>query len=275
MKKFVAVIVSICCLLCISPVAFATAPLNYVVLGDSIAAGSGVYNSEEACYGKIVADTNGYEYSNFAVAGYRSEDLLNITLARDDVKKALKKADIVSISIGGNDFLQQDLPKLIALAAIGDYHHLENIEANLYTNIDKIITAIRKLNPDCVILMQTLYNTHTGLMEDIYDLAIPRVNDAVISYYNNNPGAYEIVDVETAFEGHPEYVAVDTIHPTAVGNVVLAQCVLDKISELGLGEETEPTVNTTGIDEIPYTSYILSFFLNLFRNFFNIFNISV
>lgn len=31
----------------------------YLVLGDSIAYGSGITNSREACYGKIVADTNG------------------------------------------------------------------------------------------------------------------------------------------------------------------------------------------------------------------------
>lgn len=271
MKKVIAIITAVCCLLCICPVVFAEGPLNYVVLGDSIGYGSGVYNSQDACYGKIVADTNGYNYSNYAVPGYRSEDLLYITLGRSDVRNAVAQADIISISIGGNDFLQQDLPKLIGLAMVGDYHYLEDIEANLYTNLDRIVTLIKELNPDCTILMQTLYNTHIAAMGAIYDLAIPRVNEAVLSYLANNPGAYEIVDVAAAFEGHPEYVAVDTIHPTAVGNVVIAELVLAKISELGFGGATEPAVSATGIDEIPFISYILNFFFNLFRNFFRLF----
>ena len=49
---------------------------NYLLLGDSIAYGQGIANSQDACYGKIVADTNGYNYSNYAVDGYTSSALL-------------------------------------------------------------------------------------------------------------------------------------------------------------------------------------------------------
>ena len=49
----------------------------YLVLGDSIAFGSGLTNSREACYGKIVADTNGYEYVNHSVPGHTTSNLIN------------------------------------------------------------------------------------------------------------------------------------------------------------------------------------------------------
>ena len=58
-------------------------------------------------------------------------------------------------------------------------------------------------------------------------------------------------------EGHPEYIAADTIHPSAVGNVELARLILRHLKDLGLGEKTEPATNKPGIDEIPYLSYIL------------------
>ena len=43
--------------------------INYLVLGDSIANGYGLMNSESAVYGKIVADTNGYSYINESYGG--------------------------------------------------------------------------------------------------------------------------------------------------------------------------------------------------------------
>ena len=271
MKKIISIILTLCFILALCPAVFAEETLNYVVLGDSIAAGTGVLNGKQACYGKIVADTNGYNYVNYGVNGYRSIDLIDRVLTNEQAINDIKNADIVSISIGGNDFLQQNLPKLIYLAAQGDYHHLDNIEANLYDNLDVIITTIRSLAPDCVILMQTLYNTHISLMGEIYDLAIPRVNNVVYSYLENNPGVYEVIDAATAFDGHPEYVAVDTIHPTAVGNVAMAEIILEKLNDLGLGDNTEPEVNAIGIDEIPFSSYFFSLLMKIFRTFASVF----
>lgn len=49
---------------------------HFVVLGDSIAYGSGLSNPKGAVYGKIVADTNGYSYENYAVPGHTTQKLL-------------------------------------------------------------------------------------------------------------------------------------------------------------------------------------------------------
>ena len=269
MKKLLAFVIAVCMLLCVCPVAFAEQPLKYVVIGDSIAAGSGVLNSENACYGKIVADTNGYDYMNYGVPGDRSQDLLEI-IKRTDVLTSLADADIISISIGGNDFLQQDLPKLIALAAVGDYHHLENIERDLTENLGEIVGLIRENNPDALIMLQSLYNTHIGVLGAVYDLAIPRVNAAVNAVYDEYAdGNILIVDLASDFENHPEYVALDTIHPTAVGNIRIAEIILDTLAQRGLGvTSAEIAVNVTGIDEIPYSSYIIKAILDFFRNIF-------
>ena len=66
-------------------------------------------------------------------------------------------------------------------------------------------------------------------------------------------------------EGHPDYIALDTIHPNAVGNIELAKLVLRTLYDLGLGDKTEPVTKNVGIDEIPFTSYIF----RAIRNFFN------
>lgn len=113
-KKTFCVLLSL--LLCFSAVSIAFAadePLNYVILGDSIGWGAGVLNSDEAVFGKIVADTNGYNFKNDAVNGYRTGDLLN-HLEKANIAEDVKNADIISVSIGGNNFLRGNMKDLIA-----------------------------------------------------------------------------------------------------------------------------------------------------------------
>jgi len=66
MKKIVSILLSVVLTLSVFGItAFAEEEkTDYVVLGDSIAFGAGMVNTVGACYGKIVADTNGYNYSN-------------------------------------------------------------------------------------------------------------------------------------------------------------------------------------------------------------------
>lgn len=61
MKKIVSILICISMLISVVGIsAFAAEDKPfYLVLGDSIAYGSGLGNPREACYGQVVADTNG------------------------------------------------------------------------------------------------------------------------------------------------------------------------------------------------------------------------
>lgn len=268
-KKVTAFLLAVVlCFSCLSVLAFAqetTKPLGYVVLGDSIAWGSGIRNSEEACYGKIVADTNGYTYSNYGVNGYTTTNLLNLLTENENARNDVKNADIISISIGGNDFLQQNLPVLITKTALGDYEILNDITEILNENFAEIIDIINELNGYGTIIVQTVYNPRTDFLRDIYGMAVERVNNCIYSYLEQNPGAYEILDVRPIFDGHKEYVAVDTIHPSAAGNIEIAKLLLQKLCDLGISSNTEPVLTTKGIDLIPFYSEIIQFFNQIFQ----------
>ena len=265
MKKIISILLTACLLLaCAAPAFAAEKRLHYVVLGDSIAQGSGVYNSDEACYGRIVADTNGYTYANYGVNGLRSWDLIEL-LKRNDAAADVAKADIISLSIGGNDYLQQDLPKLITQTSQGNYKIINDIQDNYRGYFAEIVSIIKSANPDVTLLVQTLYNPQYGAMRDIYGMATSRINEVITDYLAANPGAFYLVDTVPVMEGHPDYIALDTIHPNAVGNIELAKLVLRTLYDLGLGDKTEPVTKNVGIDEIPFTSYIF----RAIRNFFN------
>lgn len=228
--------------------AFASGKLNYLVLGDSIGFGAGIINPDEACYGRIVADTNGYNYENLSVSGYSTSALL-AHMKLPNVKNAIKQADIISLSIGGNDFLTSNMVQLGFEAAIlNNYSTFDKISESFYANYCKIIAEIKELNPDVVILAQNLYNPMDNAISDFYQEGVNRLNAGYNRYLSEHPNSIHIIDVAKAFKGHPEYIATDCVHPNAQGNVVIAKLVLQKLGSLGLGTSTTPVINNAGVN---------------------------
>ncbi len=250
MKRFTAIILSVTMIFCLFGIygyADSEKPF-YLVLGDSIAYGSGISNSREACYGKIVADTNGYDYANHSVPGHTTTNLIN-RLSDETVIADLKKADIISISIGGNDFLMGNLIGLMFDSIVlGDHTEYDRIAEGFYTNLCKIVDLINSHNADAVILMQTLYNPQSGYLRAPYQEGADRINAAIMKYNAEHPDEIVIVDVGSALGDDMANYADDEIHPSAAGNEIIAKLVLDKLHELNLGSNSAPVIAEKGND---------------------------
>lgn len=249
LKKSVAVLLClVMMLMSLSAVAFAEEKQFYLVLGDSIGYGSGIRNSQDACYGKIVADTNGYEYANHAIPGHTTTNLI-ARLKEDVVKADVEKADIISISIGGNDFLMSNLYGLMFDAMVKeDYSKFDEIAHSFYENFSTIISMIRELNGEAVILMQTLYNPQSGYLRAPYQQGADRINAAIEKFSKETPGEIIIVDVATALNSDMGNFASDAIHPSAKGNEEIAKAVLSEIAKFSPEGKTEPVINVKGDD---------------------------
>lgn len=249
LKKSVAVLLClVMMLMSLSAVAFAEEKQFYLVLGDSIGYGSGIRNSQDACYGKIVADTNGYEYANHAIPGHTTTNLI-ARLKEDVVKADVEKADIISISIGGNDFLMSNLYGLMFDAMVKeDYSKFDEIAHSFYKNFSTIISMIRELNGEAVILMQTLYNPQSGYLRAPYQQGADRINAAIEKFSKENPGEIIIVDVATALNSDMGNFASDAVHPSAKGNEEIAKAVLSEIAKFSPEGKTEPVINVKGDD---------------------------
>ena len=75
---------------------------NIVVLGDSIASGYGLEESEHS-YAQIIADYMDGNLENYASAGATTEETLAAIRGFDDEKKAqLAESDVVIISVGAS-----------------------------------------------------------------------------------------------------------------------------------------------------------------------------
>ncbi len=222
--------------------------LLYVALGDSIAQGTGLENYNVACYGAIVAKTNGYDFKNQAFAGHQTADMLK-DLSKADVAADVKKANIISISIGGNDFILGGMYKIMFDAWVcKDYDYMDEIIAKVYDNFCDIIAKVRKLNPKALLLVQTLYNPETGMKKEIYQTGLNKLNACYTRYLKEHPGSYVIVDAASVVKADEKMIAKDNIHPNAKGHVAIAKAYLKTLKKLKYGTKTEPVIVEPGKD---------------------------
>ena len=277
-KRFFSLVLCAVLLCCALVPGLAAGTTKYVVLGDSISRGAGIRNPGEACYGRIIANTNGYDYANFGVDGNMSDDLKNKLNRDSSVINAVKAADIISISIGGNDFLRDNMPAMIAKGLVENYGQIDRIVAEFSVNFNDIIAKIKSYNSHALILVQTLYNPMEGtaVINKVYAQALSQLNAVYTGYAAAHPGEIEIVDVAAAFAGKSGLIAIDTIHPNAEGNYLIARTIQAKLYELGLVNGTDIVVLAEAQDHVPSTKTtwqkiteffrgIIAFFRNLFR----------
>lgn len=245
LSKFIAVVLALAMVCGVLP-AFAAEDDKpvYVVIGDSIAAGTGLDSPNVDSYGAIVANTNGYTYINHAVPGYTTGNLLKLVQEDETVRADLAEADIISISIGGNNFLLSGLVILLFKAMVfKDYSSFDDICDGVYEDFCQIMSEIKSLNSDALILMQTLYNPRYDNIRNVYQEGVDRLNATFVRYIDENPQSMILVDVASAFDGDSNLIASDSIHPNANGHVVIARLLLAELKAAGLGTETEPVIS--------------------------------
>jgi len=265
MKKIAACI--LCTALCLSfgLSSFAAAeakPQKFLVLGDSIAAGSGVITDRERfAYAWIVAGAKGYELTNYGAGGDCSFDLLRKVKEDKTIRQAIKEADVIAISSGGNNLLHaEDFYGLIYEGLLGDYSKLKPIHDTIREDFYKTIPEIRKLNPDALLIVQTLYNPVFSILPPAlykaYGEAVGGMNATFYAYLEENPGAYVIADVYGECLRRYGTTFIDMTHPSFIGHAVIAGVLLDAIDGT---QNTKPTLfdELAGLAVSFLTPYIL------------------
>ncbi len=174
--------------------AFAAETKTYLALGDSISTGYGLDNpAAESFTGRLAKMLgDGYTYVNKANDGETIESLYK-KLDDEDFKSAVRQADIITLTIGGNDLMNLlykyladsmglSVEQVASALASGNMDMLNaaasvivqgNFEVSL-EDISKIkkfyddsINRIRSLNPDAVLIVATQYNPYDELVEMI------------------------------------------------------------------------------------------------------------
>lgn len=267
---------------------------NILVLGDGISSGEGL-EAGESGYAEEFAACAGGKLTNLAVPGYTTTDLL-AQLNNAETAAAVKAADFISISIGGNDLLIPGEDYLRSLKQDGETmmqtlkriskqgtNELANFMSGLTetlrtprntakANYPLLEEKLRALNPDAVIVMQTVYNPYE--LSDSYfakggytqsDIANFQM---FLDYVSNNEKQLNnaikaletvtVADVSEAFAGsawlYDQVYDLD-VRPSALGQALIASVVLKSTGVTGgsSGDITRAMENTllTDYETIP------------------------
>lgn len=241
-----------------------TGDKTYIVLGDSIAeALMGPRPLTEMVnygYYGVLGQRNGYIYYNQAVSGATSEDCLKF-LQKDADRgvnleySRLREADIIQLSILGNDFLLSDLNDLFFSLANDYYERIDSIVESSTITFSQIIDTIKEANPNALLLVQTVYNPyHEGCkivgpelierlrdelgeeyievpkLRELANKLITKLNGIIYKYHEENPDDFVLVDVYTHFNEIYEkdndlgarLILIDSVHPSSHGHAVIA-----------------------------------------------------
>lgn len=133
--------------------------LQYLVLGDSVALGQGSTDGEGG-YTSLISqylrkNQLHVKYINRAISGQTSEQLLQRLKTTTHLQEEIAQADLISLTIGGNDLLKRLLQEKNPMAILTQFYE---IQENYKTNLNEVLSEIRQLNPDAPILTTSLYN---------------------------------------------------------------------------------------------------------------------
>ncbi|MBR7082683.1 MAG: hypothetical protein IKI51_01570 [Clostridia bacterium] len=288
MKKIIALLVSMLFILTAMFFAISAADEGYdglyVVFGDSIAAGYGLDGSEigsdesmryvadrdSDAYAGIVSRALNYDLNNFAASGATTTNLLN-KLKTNGILSAVSKADLVTVSIGGNDMIGMAstiLPRAAMYEALGGYleisrtdSSIEQMYETLESNLTEIMqTLVEANNGKGKIYLQTLYNpfkynksytidfgSYTYNVGDLIDYYINRIND-IYHRVQRNVGGFALVDTATAMNGDERCfyeISTPDFHPTAYGHRVIAETILAAYEKPVSTTEATTTIRPT------------------------------
>ena len=281
-RKFIAaalVIVMLAC--CVAVLAAcnddkAVEKTEIVYLGDSIAEGilgaSPLGLRHEYAYANVLGRRNDLTYYNHSVSGHLTKDLRAILENEDldyDMARGLllhvSEADIIHVSILGNDLLQSmNMNAVVLEAAQGKYDIINGIAATASENIAVIVDRLKELNPDALIIFQNVYNPlsekstlvdeptratlsaeyriEEGDLRELGSGILDRLNGVLDNYLKDHPDAFVIADARSEFDRifEEDYergkglIYPDYIHPSNEGHAVLADLTQGILEERGL-----------------------------------------
>ena len=264
MKKFLAGLSAGLLLMITSPpIAVAGESLLMVALGDSIARGYGC-QPEEAYGYRLYADISALlpagsfsvEFQNFGTDGDTTADLLEKLRSDTALMEAVGRADILTVSIGGNDLIHQLDSVRSALHPAGgmSFTALLTLLAGIQTafsdslaeetfqsyraNMDSIFNRLEELAPEAVLLLTTIPNpSRDETIGPFVERYLCRYNEHIRNKCGRQDSRLLIADSSRAFESYtgtealtfanfdwtnPETISFDP-HPTPMGQALMAE----------------------------------------------------
>ncbi len=213
--------------------------IHVIGLGDSLTQGVGDELKKSGYFGRVTGKMKEWkgvldvDSENLAKRGRRSDQLID-QLEESEIQSAVEDADLIYLTIGGNDIMKVVKANLFNLKVEPFYRELGDFENRL----DELFTIIRTLNGDAIIVVGGLYNPISIVTDEANEF------DEILEDWN------EAIEIRTIMDGKACFVPVtdlfdsnvnmvyhtDFFHPNAKGYDEMANRFLESIQKCGLLE---------------------------------------
>ncbi|MCR2823607.1 SGNH/GDSL hydrolase family protein [Lederbergia panacisoli] len=216
--------------------------LRIVSIGDSLTEGIGD-QTESSGYVGILNHTFEDNQLNISIENYgkkgnRTDQLLK-RLDQDDVASSIKKADVMLITIGGNDVMKVVKDNFLNLTTEPFNREREEFKERLRA----IFHKTKELNPDAHIYLIGFYNPFEQYFSNIGELGMIMTNwnEAGKAVTEEFEHVSYIPTADLFVPSDTELLADDHFHPNTTGYKRMAQRILEEIDEIEI-DTTEITI---------------------------------
>lgn len=211
-----------------------TRDLQIVTLGDSLTEGIGDETNGGGYVGILERNMNQDMYEvkidNFGKRGRRTTHLLKL-LEEKEIVDSLENADVILITIGANDIMQVFKENFTKLTL----EKFEQEQIQYENRLHDIFSKIKNINGEADIFLIGFYNPfhqYFSYIEEL-DLIVNNWNEVGLRVTKQYEHAH-FIPLKDLFDDAPvNYFADDHFHPNHLGYQVIAERVLQYMSNVG------------------------------------------
>ena len=229
-----------------------TKPKKYLALGDSIAEGYGLSNQNDR-YVQIIKNEYRISNENFidlSKSGMTAKELSEY-IKTDEYTKAIKDADLITISIGSNEILQvlTNIANQTPITELLEELSKKSTEEKMQSGINqyeqcwkKIINYIKELNASARIIVTEFYNPYSrdDTITKIAKSYLEKMN-SILKEQSENESKYKIAKIYNDFNDKEQTLTNANIdlkdlrnmnidpHPNKEGHKAIANRIIDEI----------------------------------------------
>lgn len=224
--------------------------VTHVAIGDSLTKGVGDSTNQGGfvpLLAQSLTNETGLEFKaiNYGVSGNTSSQILTRMQEKKEIRKDLKQAQLLTITVGGNDLRKAILEDTSNL----DLDRFDKPSKTYVKNLKQIIELARKDNPDLPIYVVGIYNPLYLNFPDLTELQTlvdqwnQRTEDTLSAYqgvyfvpindllYKGIDGKSGVTESELGKETvtNDALYDEDSFHPNNTGYEIIKEAVLEKI----------------------------------------------